>query len=244
MNLPKVTFLKKQCQLFESDFECNTQLKPYRAMQLMQDAATAHAAEINLGWDEMDNRGILWILSKVDIRFLRPVTRYNPHFCLYTWPLAPNRFYSERCFVAEQDGQQVFCATTMWMLIERDTRKIVPADKMNEFAGVPYDTAKPEGVGNFLRVRFDETFVHAYTKTVRRSDLDINGHVNNTNYVTYALDVLAPHEKVTALQIVYHKELVFHDVVEVYVKREGNTATVLGMRKDELCFSVVLEITD
>ena len=244
MNLPHVTFLKKQCQLFESDFECNSQLKPYRAMQLMQDAATTHATNINLGWDEMDQHGILWVLSKVDIVFAQPITRHTHEFNLYTWPLCPNRFFAERQFVAERDGQSLFFATTMWMLIERDTRKILPAETMNRFFDGQYDTAKNDGVGNFIRVRKDDTFTHAYTKIVRRSDLDINAHVNNTSYVTYALDVLQPTEQIKSVQIVYHKELTFGDVVEVYVKRDGNSVTVAGMRGDDTCFTVVMGLLE
>lgn len=241
MNIPKITFLNKQCQLFESDFECNGQLKPYRAMQLMQDAATTHAEQINLGWDNMDQHGILWVLSKVEIVFERPITRHTLNFNLYTWPLSPNRFYSERQFVAELNGEPLFYATTLWMLISRDTRKILPAETMNEFFNGQYDTVKKDDLGNFLRVRLDDTFTHAYTKTVRRSDLDINGHVNNTNYVTYALDVLSASEQIKSLQIVYNKELVFGDQVEVYFKRERDVITVVGMRGDETCFTVVLQ---
>lgn len=211
-------------------------------MQLMQDAATAHAEEIGVGWRNMDKHGLLWVLSKVHVVFDRPLTRADSTFTLYTWPLAPNRFYSERCFVAERDGEQVFRATSMWMMIDRESRKIVPAEKMNEFFHGEYATDKVEGVGDFARVRYDETFTHAYSKTVRRSDLDLNGHVNNTNYVTYALDVLQPAEKIKSVQIVYNKELVFGDVVEVYFKREGRCVTVVGLRKGETCFTVVLQL--
>lgn len=242
MNLPKITFLKKPCQLFESDYECNGHLKPYRVMQLMQDAATSHADEINLGWDNMAAHGILWILSKVDVSFVRPITRGISQFNLYTWPLAPNRFYSERQFVAEKDGQPLFYATTLWMLIERRDRKILSAEKMNEFCTSEYDTARNDGVGNFLRVRMDDTFQYAYTKVVRRADMDINGHVNNTNYVTYALDVLAPDEQIKSLQIVYNKELLYGDMVALYVKRENTIVTVVGMRKEDTCFSVVMQL--
>lgn len=244
MKLPKITYLKKQCELYESDFECNNQLKPYRAMQLMQDAATAHAEEIGVGWHNMDNHGLLWVLGKVHIVFDRPLTRADTNFTLYTWPLAPDRFYSERCFSAVQNGEQVFCATSLWIMIERATRKIVPAVKMNEFFHGEYDVEKSDVVGDFLRVRYDETFTHAYTKTVRRSDLDLNGHVNNTNYVTYALDVLLPSEQIKSVQIVYNKELVFGDVVEVYFKREQNLVTVVGLRQGETCFTVVLQVAE
>jgi len=213
-------------------------------MQLMQDEATSHAAEMGLGWFNMDKHGLLWILSKVHIVFDHPLTRGTADFTLYTWPLAPNRFYSERCFIAERNGKQVFSATSLWMIIDRESRKIVPAEKMNEFFHGEYDTTEVAGLGDFVRVRYDETFVHAYTKTVRRSDLDFNGHVNNTNYVTYALDVLPPTEPIKSVQIVYNKELVFGDVVEVYFKREDSVVTVVGLRQGETCFTAVLQVAD
>ena len=34
------------------------------------------------------------------------------------------------------------------------------------------------------------TNMSTYTKTIKISDLDVNNHVNNTNYLSYALDCL------------------------------------------------------
>ena len=74
----------------------------------MQDAATQHGEQLGLGWNAMDANGILWVLSKIKVVFDKPVTRKTQEFLLYTWPLAPTRFFAERCFTAVTDEDKFF----------------------------------------------------------------------------------------------------------------------------------------
>ncbi len=245
MQLPQKTFIVKQCELYESDFDCNRQVKPLRVMQIMQDVATEHAKKLNVGWNTLHANSLLWVLSKVKINFCKKITDTTRGFTLYTWPLSPNRLYSERCFVAvDAQGEQLFSATTLWTLIDFNTRRIVSAERMNDFFHGEYDTARSDTDNNFQNVRFNDEFEFCYEKTIRRSDLDLNGHVNNTNYVTFAMDVLPQDAQISALEIVYRKELKFGDVVEVYCKREQNFVIVAGLRGGETCFTVVLQVAE
>lgn len=245
MKIPQKTFLKLNCQLFESDLESNGQVKPHRVMQLLQDVATTHAAQIGVGWDVLDRRGMLWILSKINLIFDVPVTLKNGVFSLYTWPLAPTKYFAERCFCAVgEDGRQLFSATSLWMIISREERKILPAFTMNEFFKGEYSDEHSDAPNSFVRVRKDETFSFSYEKEIRRSDLDKNGHVNNTNYATFATDVLLPHEEVCGMQIVFDKELKLYDKIQVFDKRIGENVYIVGERDGQTSFSAVLELAD
>lgn len=234
--LPQKTFLTMRCSLYESNFDASGTVKPQRVMELLQDAAGEHAAQLGFGWDNLDATGCLWVLSKVKIRFDKPLNK-PCQFTLYTWPLSPRRFFAERCFVAlDDDGTQLFAATTIWLVIDRDSRKILSSDRLAQIYDCDFDNAHCDVAPDFERIRRDDGFAFAYDKTVRRSDLDVNRHANNTNYVNYALDALSPEESVAEMEIVYQKELVLGDVARVYVKREGNVAYVTGER-DETCFT-------
>lgn len=240
--LPEKTFITQQCTLFESDFQCNGQVSPHRVMQLLQDIATHHAELLGVGWEAFDRHSMLWVLSKIKLTFHTPVTRQKDNFTLYTWPLAPSRFFAERCFSAvDGNGQQLFSATSLWTIISRAQRKILPAETMNEFFKGEYSQAHSDTPNNFARIRKDDTFQFCYEKQIRRSDLDKNGHVNNTNYVTYALDVLAPEEKISAVEIVFNKELLFGDKVKVFFRRDGNTVQVVG-ESSETNFTVIFTL--
>ena len=241
MKLPDKTYLTHDCKLEESDFECNRQVKALRVMQLLQDVATEHAEQIGVGWNTMDKNGMLWILAKIRITFDYPVTKKNSRFKLYTWPLAPNRFYAERCFAAVED-KQLFSATSLWSIISKDGRKILPAETMNLFFKGEYSEVHSDTTADFARVRLDDDYHFSYATTVFRSDLDHNGHVNNTVYVNYAMNVLAPQDKIRAIEIVYHKELKLGERFQVMYKREGDCVSVVGQRQDETCFTAFITL--
>lgn len=242
--LPQKTFLKLSCKLYESDFDVTSCVKTHRVMELMQDAATAHADVLGIGWDYMDCNGLFWILSKVKIVFNKPISRDTQSFTLYTWPIASNRLYAERRFEAvDERGETLFGSSSLWMIVERDTRKIASREVVAKYYNFDFDTAECCCDNNFDRVRRDEVYAFNYERQIRRTDLDINKHVNNTNYINYALDVLGETESVKEVEIVYHKELKLGDVVKVYSKRDTNVVYVVGERDDQTCFTVKLTLS-
>ena len=228
--------------MYESDFDVTSNVKTHRVMELMQDAATTHADSLGVGWNDMDARGLFWVLSKVKIVFYKPLDRNTRGFKLYTWPIAANRLYLERRFEAvDEQCDTLFSASTLWMIVERDTRRIASRDVIAQYYDFDFDGADCGCDGNFERMRRDETYILNYERQIRRTDLDINKHVNNTNYINFALDVLGETERVDEVEIVYHKELKLGDTVQVYSKREGNVLYVVGER-DQVCFTVKLTL--
>lgn len=241
--LPQKTFFEMDCDLHESDYDVTSRIKPQRVMAFMQDAATSHADKLGIGWDYMDKNGLFWILSKVKIVFHRPLDRETHNFKLYTWPIAGNRLYLERRFEAvDEHGQTLFSSSTLWMIVERDTRKIASREVVAKYYSFDVDDAECGCDNNFDRLRRDGSYALSYERQVRRTDLDINKHVNNTNYINYALDVLNGSEIVTSVEIVYQKELKLGDNVSVYSKRDGNLVYVVGERDNQTCFTIKLTL--
>ena len=91
---------------------------------------------------------------------------------------------------------------------------------------------------DFARVRLDDGYKLAATETVRYSMLDVNKHVNNTNYITFAEDACGFHGA-TSVEIVYHKEIVGGDIL-LYVKQEADVYYVVGEVDGTMCFTVKL----
>lgn len=241
--LPQKTFFVKECNLHESDFDVTSNVKLQRVMELMQDAATTHAEILGIGWDYMDSHGLFWILSKVKIVFNKPLGRQIRKFKLYTWPIAANRLYMERRFKAVDDnGETLFSSSTLWMIIERDSRKIISRDVAAEYYNFDFDSADCGCDANFDRMRRDETYELSYSSRVMRSQLDINKHVNNTSYINYAIDVLGLDEQLSAVELVYHKEMVLGEVVNVYSKRSDDCVYVVGERDGQTCFTIKLTL--
>ncbi len=140
--LPKKSFMTKDCLLYESDFDVTACVKLHRVMELMQDLATTHADNLGCGWDDMDKHGLFWILSKVKIEFYKPVTRHSRRFTLYTWPQPSNRLFIERRFSAvDGSGEELFSASTIWMILNRDNRVFASQQSIGEMYRCDFDTA-------------------------------------------------------------------------------------------------------
>ena len=240
--LPSKTYYTMDCALYESNFDTSGTVKPHRIMEFLQDAAGEHANNLGFGWDSLDSTGCLWVLSKIKIRFHKPVTKDIGRFTLYTWPLKPDRFFADRCFIAlDGDGDRLFSAASVWLVIDRDTRRIVSADRLNSIYNCDFDDTRCDVDFDFARISRDDGYSFGYDKTVRRSDMDINGHVNNTHYINYAVDVLDTGDRIREAEIVYRKELTLGDTVHIFYKRRDKEVLVVGER-DEVCFTVRLAL--
>lgn len=235
--LPVKTYYSFDRKLNESDFDVNGDIRLHRLMEILQDAATAHADLLGFGWDELDSQACLWVLSKIKMVFHKPITRKCGEITLYSWPLKPTRFFAERCFEIYADGEHYLSATSLWLIIDRQTRRIATSDRLESVYRADFDTAHSDCTAEFERVRRDDGYVFDYCRTIRRTDLDINGHANNTYYVNFALDALQREMRVTQAEITYLKELTAGDEVKIYSKTQGNCVYVVGER-DEPSFTV------
>lgn len=243
--LPKKTYLKRDCFLYESDFDVSGEIKLHRVMEFMQDVATDHADILGFGWDYMNQNGLFWILSKVKIVFDNPIGRSTRKFTLYTWPITANKLFVERRFLAVgENGQTLFRSSTLWMIVDSTSRKLASQNTIAQYYNGDFDDTDCGCDVIYARLRKTDEFALKYSRVIRRSDLDINRHVNNTNYVNYALDVLDECERVNYVEIVYHKELRLNDEIRVYARRNGGFAETVGERDGEICFTVKLGIVN
>ena len=73
-------------------------------------------------------------------------------------------------------------ATSKWVLLEADTRKIkrIPDTLQEEYYSEPDRCVFEEEIGKLREPETEEISIMLQT---RRTDLDINNHVNNLNYL-------------------------------------------------------------
>ena len=238
--LPQKTFLKRRYELFESDFDVNNNIRLNRFMQLLQNAATEHAEMLGFGWDALDACNVLWVLSKVKIAFCAPVTKEVAYLDVVTWPKAPNKFFADRLFeVYDDKGAHVASVLSVWVVIDKTARRMVSADRLAALYQADFDEAAVDVTSDFVRLRNGDDFALAYTLPVMRSMLDVNKHVNNTNYVTFASDA-ACGQMPSRLEIVYHKEIVGGNI-DVSVCKGDDCEDVVGVVDGVLCFTVHFE---
>lgn len=156
--------------------------------KLLQEAATIHAAELGVSVESLIDGGCAWVLSRMHLVMERwPVA--DDQVVIETWPEALNRLTTERRFeIRDGDGRLFGSAMTLWLVLDLERRRPirVPSRIVDALARhkVGDQPARPEKLEAPDPAEFETEF------TVRRSDLDLADHVNNTSYVEWLVEAV------------------------------------------------------
>ena len=192
-------------------------------LEAMQEAAGTHSMLLGCGRDELLKKNIVWVLSRSELHMNR-YPRIGEKITLHTFPV-PNRIYFfPRYFVfTDERGEMIGEAGTLWLLLDTVTRKMLPpgdiARLIPENRDLTVPMKLPATVGNLQGVEFVSDYMPVYT------DLDVNGHVNNTRYAdwlcnTLGIDLMTEYEPETVIFNYNHEILPSQKVTLHRILRE------------------------
>ena len=173
-----------------TSYECGADLllKPECYLLFCQEMAELHASHNKMGYDWVLEHGMIWVEVQGDFELLRR-PRWKELVNLRTntgkaSPLQARRFVE----MSDARGEIIGRADLMWVLIDIKTRRPMPLRRAElevpEECAPTVQSAAPE-----LPEEGAQDLGTAYMITSRR-DIDFNGHINNSAYLTWALDTL------------------------------------------------------
>ena len=184
---------------------------------LLQEAASLHAATLGFGKGDFAAAGenISWVLTRMVVKMnLYPV--WEDELTVETFPRGGRKIVAWRDFeVKDAKGETLGVASSEWMIIDLATRKIhaVPEKVFaaNDPANMPVLGLEP-----FSKFRFPDggSGVPPLCFAAMKSQIDLNGHVNNVHYVSWMLEPCAsrcPAE----MEVVFRSETFAGDEVRV-----------------------------
>jgi medium-chain acyl-[acyl-carrier-protein] hydrolase len=173
----------------------------------LQEIAGNHARELGLALGQIGR--LTWVLHRLRIDTLsRP--DWGSDAEIKTWPSGHDGLSANReFFVYDGSGELCARATSQWLLLDLDRRRPVrlPAE-VTELR--PPDLELPLGKAQRL---VEPPKNELFRVTVRTSDLDMNGHVNNARYVAWMMDAANP--DATSIDVQFKSEALLGDVVLV-----------------------------
>ena len=204
-----------------NDVDSHFDLKVSTIFKYMQQVATNHAEILGVGKPFTDSHNLFWVIIRMKVVIYRlpkmletlRVTTHPGDNLLYFYP----RFFE----IYDENDNLVIAGSSNWALLDHDTHKI----KVNPFEGktplvgekLNEDLPLPEKVNC-------DSLNKVETRTVRYSDIDLNGHLNNTKYIDYILDTHDIHfydkYQVQEILINYEKEIIDGNQVDIYSNNE------------------------
>jgi medium-chain acyl-[acyl-carrier-protein] hydrolase len=215
----------KEDRFLVAAFDCRPDglLKPNVLMQYLQESAARHAEQLGVGFADLNGQDCFWVLANLRIE-MADTPRWGDRLTVRTWPSGVTRLTAAREFIGENaDGREFFRATSEWMILDKHTSRPRNLSRLN--LNLP-----PAGLkaldANLGRVRPGPAYSSVCTVSVPFSALDFNAHVNNTEYVRWALDGLYRHRGaspvIRSAQMTYLAEVFEGDEIEILVAPAGN----------------------
>lgn len=220
---------EKEYYLRAADFDKYNRIKPSAILELFQDAAGQHALEIGVGFDDMFARSYLWVLTRIKFKILSNPENYQK-VIIKTWPLAPNRLSYRREYCIENEaGDKLIIGSSEWVVMHSEKRRLVSDPDLYPFKeGFHTEIMFDEKLG---KVRDFDTLCEPRIVNAGFSELDVNGHLNNTKYANYVMDAIAPsrEKEPEVFQIDYRKEVLEGTQLNIYHKEEDNAVFAKGI---------------
>ena len=157
----------------------------------LQEAASMHAASLGFGKGDFAAAGenISWVLTRMVVKMSRyPV--WEDELTVETFPRGGRKIVAWRDFeVKDAKGETLGVASSEWMIIDLATRKI-HAIPETVFAANDPGNVPVLGLEPFAKFRFPADAATGRPEAFRamKSQIDLNGHVNNVHYVGWMLE--------------------------------------------------------
>lgn len=201
---------------YESDVSARLSL--YALFNRFQELAGHHAAYLQVGYETLSEEGLAWILSRIKVQ-IYSMPRWGELVHLATWPKGIDRLFALRKFcITSEQGQPLINATSAWLLVDIEKgrpRRIESLPVDLHFPGAPYAIQDP-----LDKIQMPKELVPVFEKPVWLSDLDINQHVNNAQYIKWITDCFHEEQfqnrRIVSLQINYLEETLLGDAVRLF----------------------------
>lgn len=205
------------------------------AFAVLMDLATEHAERLGIGLAAMKAKNRFWVTVRTKILFHeRPAV--SEAVRLITWPEKPGAVRCNRSYEIRRADALLISGRTEWAVMNTETNTIAPA---TDLFPAELDYADGAAVSEpFARVpaRFEglEPFA-GYT--VRSTDIDLGGHMNNAAYPRALFGAFSSREldalRVRAIDLIFRAPCYEGEKLDFYKKPGEGALDLRVARGDE-----------
>ena len=166
--------------------DCFGRCRPSSLLRFSQDAAESHCLRLGTDWDSMAKKNYFWAVIRQKMEITR-LPNTGETITVKTWPMPTTRVAYPRATEGfDEAGNSLFKVISLWVIMDMESRAMVlPGKSGVDVAGTSFGTELKAPAG----LPAGE-FTDSALRTVSFSDLDVNGHMNNTRYLDWICDLL------------------------------------------------------
>ena len=209
-------------------------LKASQLLGYLQQIAGDHSALLGTDQNHLMDKNLFWAVIRHRVQITR-LPAAGEKLRLETWPMPTTRTAFPRSTIAyDAQGKECFRSISLWILMDAQTRAMVlPGRSGVEIQGL-LRGCELQAPSSMLPREMGE----CDCRTVRYTDLDLNGHMNNCRYLDWVEDLLpssfhACHE-IRGFTLCYMSEIREKEQLQLHWElSEGPVLTVEAVRTTE-----------
>lgn len=231
-------FYEENLFLRAPNTDVNEEWRPSNIFLQMQEVGATHCEEYNLGMRVMQAQNLAWVVSRARVQMER-LPKIGETVTIRTWPKSPQHFFFPRYYQFDVDGETVGRGVSLYVQLDLTSRKMVKpwlGDNEDLTSHLEPSLPFPGGIAML------EAPLEALERTALYSDLDFNGHVNNTRYLDWFGDCFdIDYHRTWQLKDVlihYNKEVLPDERTELALQRAGAQSVLRGSHEGKPCFAI------
>lgn len=207
-------------------------IRPYALMGHLQQAASVHAEQLGFGKQDLDQLNGYWVLHNFYMQITRLPQVYES-YRVRTWPSGNTKLLAGREFEGTCNKESaLFQAASEWMILDKQSSRPKNLNRTN----LPNLNTGPKLFSESInRLQPQANYTPIQTLQVMHSSLDLNSHVNNTEYVRFAFDALGLDGPIgtVAMQATYLAEVFEHDKLEIQTCQDDSQTQVMICKAED-----------
>lgn len=223
-----------------SDIDANSRMTLAGIMNAMQDCVNINSESIGKGIDYLLKTKRTWFA----INWYIEIKRYPKMFenvVVKTWPYNFSSSMGLRNVIIEDEqGEVLIAADSMWTLVDLNTGRPI---RITEEDSTGYDLEEKYPIDNPGRkIKVPAEFKLIDTVTVKKSDIDYNGHMSNGKYIQLADEYMPLDSNVSKIRVEYKSQSRLGEALEVYMSKENDSTFIKIQGKDDGSLKAVVEM--
>ncbi len=215
-------------------------------LKYMENTACRHSDEVGYGILGIPSTKRVWLLLDWKFKILQRL-KYGEEINIKTWSKGMEKCYAYRDFeVYNKQGKIVAIASSKWVLMDAENLKIIKADETIRSGYKEEIEKKVFEKEDIDRIKEPEQYKKEITYRIRKTDIDVNGHVHNLNYLDIAYEIL-PYslqkcQQFENVRITYKKEIKPNSEIRIKYTKEDNKEIIVIKDIEDIHVHAIIEL--
>ena len=196
------------------DTDATLAVRPSQMLVYMQEMAFSHLDSVGRNLDRLRyDEGLAFILTRLTLQFYKPLAPCET-ITAQTWVCEGRGLNFPRCFrLVKENGDVAAEAVSSWVLIDLGTHLPVRAKDFD----YGFSAEEPLNFVTPRRFTVPDGMAEVGSRRIVYSDIDYNGHMNNTRYPDMVCDYLPDGvvPRIRTMHLEFAKEAKFGSTLRV-----------------------------